>query len=112
MLRESGLCFIPVATLLVCAVPALAQSPYPFTRPEVKCERYTKAWTQALARKGTKGLGEEFLKSHAAFLASGCTARADVCPRSAQELEMANTLVLMAMSEGMASTFLPFACRK
>ncbi len=109
------LLFKPILIALglhTASMPALAQKPYPFTRPEVKCERYTKAWNQALARRSTKGLGETFMTSHAAFLASGCTARADVCPRSAEELEMANTLVLMAMSEGMSSTFLPFACRK
>jgi hypothetical protein len=103
---------ITALSVFASSIPALAQNPYPFTRPEVKCERYTKAWTQALARKGTKGLDDAFMTAHAAFLASGCTARADVCPRSAQELEMANTLVLMAMSEGMSSTFLPFTCRK
>jgi hypothetical protein len=101
-----------IIALLTASMPAFAQNPYPFTRPEVKCARYTKAWDHALARRSKKGLGDAFMTAHAAFLASGCTARADVCPRSSEELELANTLVLMAMSEGMSSTFLPFACRK
>jgi hypothetical protein len=50
--------------------------------------------------------------SHEAFLASGCTARAAVCPRSAEELEIANVMVVLAMNAGTASTFLPFSCRK
>jgi hypothetical protein len=79
---------------------------------EVKCARYKKAWSDALARRGTRGLGREFLDSHEAFLASGCTARADVCPRSAEELDLANIMVISAMNAGTASTFLPFSCRK
>jgi len=79
---------------------------------EVKCARYKQAWADALARRGTRGLGPDFIGRHEAFLASGCTARADVCPRSAEELELANVLVIAAMNAGTASTFLPFACRR
>jgi hypothetical protein len=75
-----------------------------------KCARYTKAWTQALARLGTHGLGQEFLSHHEAFLTSGCTAPVRVCPRSPEELELANIMVISAMNAGMASTFPPFAC--
>ena len=79
---------------------------------EVKCSRYKTAWSAVLARRGTKGLGRAFLDSHEAFLASGCTASADVCPRSPEELDLANVMVVLAMNAGTASTFLPFACRK
>src|SRR4051812_33274225 len=79
---------------------------------ETKCARYKAAWSEALARRGERGLGREFLDSHEAFLASGCTARAEVCPRSAEELELANVMVVAAMNAGTASTFLPFACRR
>jgi hypothetical protein len=79
---------------------------------EVKCARYSKAWTDALARRGRQGLGPEFIGRHEAFLASGCTARADVCPRSPEELDLANMLTILAMNAGTASTFLPFACRR
>jgi hypothetical protein len=91
---------------------ATAQDAPPKTWPEVKCERYGKAWSEALARRGTKGLGQDFIERHEAFLASGCTARADVCPRSSEELDMANIMVVAAMNAGTASTFPPFACRK
>lgn len=80
--------------------------------PEVKCARYKKAWSDALARRGAEGLGRDFLERHEAFLASGCTARTDVCPRSAQELDLANMMVVAAMNAGTASTFPPFSCRK
>ena len=59
-----------------------------------------------------EGLGQEFLDRHEAFLASGCTAQANVCPRSAEELDLANMMVVAAMNAGTASTFPPFACRK
>ncbi|MGL5448387.1 MAG: hypothetical protein ACRDBL_13860 [Rhabdaerophilum sp.] len=77
-----------------------------------KCARYKSAWIEAQKRLGTKGLGAEFLTRHNAFIETGCTARANVCPRSAQELDMANTMTLRALNAGMSGTFLPFACRQ
>ncbi|HZH09131.1 MAG TPA: hypothetical protein VEZ24_02040 [Microvirga sp.] len=79
---------------------------------EVKCARYKKAWADALARQGSKGLSRDFLDRHEAFLASGCTTKGDVCPRSDEELMLANMMVVAAMNAGTASTFPPFACRK
>ncbi|CAH1678197.1 exported hypothetical protein [Hyphomicrobiales bacterium] len=79
--------------------------------PTEKCNRYKKAYEQALNRQGKQGLSPEFLASHDAFLAANCQARAEVCARSKQELDLANTLVLMAMNSGMSGTFLPFYCR-
>lgn len=79
--------------------------------PTEKCNRYKKAYDQSIARLGKRGLGPEFLASHDAFLASNCQARAEVCARSKEELDLANRLVVMAMNSGMASTFLPFNCR-
>lgn len=98
-----------LAMLVLLAGPVEAA---PRSWPEEKCARYELAWRQAFARRGEKGLGREFLASHAAFLASGCTAAASVCPRSAEELDLANIMVISAMNAGMASTFPPFACRK
>ena len=92
-------------------LPSLAQGNRAQSWTEVKCARYQKAWTEALTRRGTQGLGPDFLARHEAFLASGCTARGDVCPRSAEELSLANALTVLAMNAGTASTFLPFACR-
>jgi hypothetical protein len=95
--------------IVLAQAPAVAQPSRSW--PEVKCARYKKAWTDALARRGSRGLSEDFMASHEAFLASGCTARANVCPRSAEELDLANVLTVLAMNAGTASTFLPFACR-
>jgi hypothetical protein len=79
---------------------------------EENCVRYAKLWSEALRRKGTHGLGTEFLDRHNAFVASGCTAAIEVCPRSADELAMANILVLASYNAGMGSTFTLFACRR
>lgn len=100
---------LPVAS---DASRAVAQDGRVQSWPEVKCARYRQAWADALARRGRSGLGQEFIDRHEAFLVAGCTARADVCPRSAEELELANILTILAMNAGTASTFLPFACRR
>ena len=78
---------------------------------EEKCARYSEAWTEAIRRFGTRGLSQDFVDSHAAFLASGCT-NGDVCPRSQEELDLANIMVIRAMNAGTASTFPPFRCRR
>ncbi len=98
---------------LVCLMPtAKAQYGGPDSWPEAKCARYKAAYAQAISRQGMNGIGVAFIESHDAFLASGCLEGRDVCPRSTQELNLANTLVILAMNQRMASTFLPFACRK
>ncbi|MBX9594540.1 MAG: hypothetical protein K2X46_09265 [Roseomonas sp.] len=93
--------------LVLLAAPAEAQ-----TRDWTaeKCNRYGQVWPQALARFGRVGLSEEFLARHEAFLTSGCRTR-DVCPRSAQEIAMADVMTIAAMNAGTASSFVPFICR-
>ena len=80
--------------------------------PEVKCARYKQAWSEILSKRGKQGLGQEFLERHEAFLASKCTTQTDVCPRSDDEMKLANMMVIAAMNAGTASTFPPFYCRK
>jgi len=100
-----------LATIL--ATPSRAQRQNePKNWNEIKCARYSKAWSQAMERVGREGLGPAFLERHAAFLASGCTSRADVCAKSDQEIALANAMIVMAMNAGMASTFPPFYCRE
>ncbi|NGM19991.1 hypothetical protein G3576_08190 [Roseomonas stagni] len=99
---------IRLAILLVLlASPAAAQS-RDWTAE--KCSRYGEMWPQALARFGRVGLSEEFLARHEAFIASGCRTR-DVCPRSPQEIAMADVMTIAAMNAGTASSFVPFICR-
>lgn len=100
------------AAMLAGPIPgAGAEEPARPSWAQVKCERYAKGWAQALARQGKAGLGREFLERHAAFVASGCAGAADVCARTPEELALANTMVIVAMNAGAASTFPPFACR-
>lgn len=104
--------WIGAALLLAAAAlsPASAQEA-PDWRAE-KCERYRKDWREALRRRGPAGLSAEFITGHEAFLAAGCPTPGDVCPRSREELALANILTIRAMNAGMASTFLPFRCRR
>ena len=81
------------------------------TRAAQKCDRYRQAWDDAVGRRGTGGLGRDFLERHARFIAGGCLGPADICPRAGAETELANLLTIRAMNAGMASTFLPWACR-
>src|SRR5918912_1437654 len=91
--------------LLLIATSLAAQEPDTRSWTQEKCARYTSAWVDLLARRGdTRGLGPEFVAGHEAFIASGCTARGDVCPRTGPELEVANMLVIAAMNAGTAST--------
>lgn len=100
--RAGGLATI----LLALGLPAAALAD-DWTRE--KCRLYTAAWDHLAAGGGLAGIGARFLADHAAFLASGCTA-GRVCPESAAELALADRLALMAVAEGMAGSFLPFAC--
>lgn len=86
------------------ASPAPAQS-----WSEEKCARYARAWAEASAHFGTDRLGREFLVRHQAFLASGCRART-ACPRSAEEIEMADIMTMLALNARISATFLPFRC--
>lgn len=77
---------------------------------EQKCHAYEAAWAQALDAYGSEQMNYAFIAGNENFIANGCTIPADVCPRSAQEIEVANALTLALMNAGAASTFLPFKC--
>jgi hypothetical protein len=98
---------MPLLLLLALLIaPAQAQTPQ-----DAKCARYAAAWTEAQSRFGPAGLSTDFRAGQEAFIASNCRARPGICPRSPQELAMADILTIAAMNAGMASSFLPFACR-
>lgn len=75
-----------------------------------KCVLYQSAWDWAVTALGTAELSDEFLTQNSDFIATGCTEAIPVSPHNPQELELANMLTVMTMSEGMASTFVPFSC--
>jgi len=103
---------LALGALLTLSAIAPLQAQAPENWPQVKCERWRAAYDEALKRFGKKGLGDEFLARNEAFLASGCQTPPDVCPRSAEELNFANVMVMAGMNAGLASTFMPYACRK
>jgi hypothetical protein len=101
------------ATFMIVAFvpPAHSKTPAPQRSwTEEKCVRYREAWIDVLERWGRDDLSAEFMERHTAFIDGGCTAKANVCPRSAKELEIANVLTIRAMNARTASSFLPFAC--
>jgi hypothetical protein len=101
-------CFIVLATLLAAPIlPAQAQED---SWPAQKCTIYAEAWAKALDFFGDDQMNYAFMAGNENFIAGGCSGPADICPRSAQELEIANALTLAMMNAGTASTFLPFGC--
>ena len=110
-MRLRILCQTLAAVAAITGALAAQATVAPRNWHDAKCTRYKQAWSDALARAGTRGLGQEFLARHAAFLASNCTRRSDVCPRSQEELRLANAMVIRSMNFGAASTFVPFYCR-
>jgi hypothetical protein len=91
--------------LLLLTQPAHAQTPQ-----DAKCARYATAWTEAQQRFGRGGLGDAFVADNNRFIAAECRTRMAICPRSPQELAMADILTIAAMNAGMASSFVPFRC--
>ena len=94
-----------ILALCLC-LPAAAEISPAWT--ERKCQLYRDLWTEAAAG-GLDGIGPDFQAAHDDFLASGCQ-EGTVCPASKEELALADMLSLMAVSEGMTGSFLPFAC--
>jgi hypothetical protein len=74
-----------------------------------KCAIYGAAWEEMLS-EGAADLDRDFVAGNERFIASACTDRGEVCPVEAGDFEVANTLTLMLMNAGAASTFLPFRC--
>ncbi len=104
-------CLVTVLCLLVLASPDVVQAQDLNARAAQKCDRYRQGWEDALRRRGTEGLSRDFLERHARFIAGGCLGPADICPRDGAETDLANVMTVRAMNAGMASTFLPWACR-
>ena len=108
----SAFASLALGTLLALSATAPLRAQTPENWPQVKCERWRSAYDEALKRIGRKGLGPEFIAGNEAFIASGCQNPPDVCPRSAEELNFANVMVMAGMNAGVSSTFMPYACRK
>ena len=100
------------AVLLAGSPPAGARDAGGPSRTALKCAKSRKPGSDVLVRRGGRGLGQEFLARHETFVASGCTARGAVCPRTPEEPNVANLVALLSMNAGTGGTFLPFSCRR
>jgi hypothetical protein len=101
-----------VAALAAAGAPGAVAAQSLEARQAEKCTHYRRAYAFATAREGMRGIGKDFLKQHDAFLESGCTLPPGVCALSADEVKLANLLIVLGMNQGMASTFFPFKCAK
>ncbi|MFX0540445.1 hypothetical protein ACEWPM_001765 [Roseovarius sp. S4756] len=99
------------AAVLLAHAPAMAHA-ISSDWSSRKCSLYRAALADALAARDTKGLRPEFLAANEAFIASGCREVPDLCAEGPEEIAMIDMLTVMTMNEGMASTFVPFACTR
>jgi hypothetical protein len=99
-----GLALAVVPVLCALATPGAA-TPW----SERKCQLYARAWDAVRQGDGLDGIGPGFVATQEAFVASGCT-DGSVCPEGEAERALADKLSLMAISEGMTGSFLPFSC--
>ncbi len=97
---------LALVLMITGAGPTSAQTDW----QEQKCALYEAAWARALENFGDDDMNYNFIATNENFIASGCTDTVRACPRSLQELEIANMLSIVMMNEGAASTFLPFGC--
>ncbi|MFX0545851.1 hypothetical protein ACEWPL_009930 [Roseovarius sp. S1116L3] len=97
------------AVILLAHAPGMAHAISPDWSAR-KCSLYSAAFTDALAARGTEGLRPEFLAANEAFIASRCREVPDLCAEGPEEVALIDMLTVMTMNEGMASTFVPFAC--
>jgi len=103
---------LTLAVIMSSLAPAHAEDPAVEAWAKEKCVRYERAWKRATGFVGPNGISREFVEGNEKFIADGCSSGADVCPRSAEEIKLANVLTMAAMNFGTASSFLPFVCRQ
>lgn len=75
-----------------------------------KCQYYTEAWAWVLASQDLSGTSSRFLTEHQRFIDASCDQAIEICPETEADHALADLLTILSMNEGMASTFVPFAC--
>ena len=65
-----------------------------------KCRRYGLAWEHLRAGGLPAHVGPGFVAAQDGFIAGGCVSEMRICPESAGERTVADTLTLMAVAEG------------
>jgi hypothetical protein len=110
MKRATLIFLIVTGALSSMATIAVAQGAAQSQWQQEKCRIYAESWEKALDFFGSEDVNYNFMAGNENFIAGGCTEQTNVCPGSAQELEIANALTVAVMNAGAASTFMPFRC--
>jgi hypothetical protein len=76
-----------------------------------KCDLYSEGWRWVLQSQDLNGVRQTFIQGHQAFIDANCDHSIEICPVTKRERQLADILTVMSMNEGMASTFVPFACK-
>ena len=75
-----------------------------------KCDLYFEARIWVLETQNLAGVRIAFIEEHQAFIDANCNHAIEVCPVTKRDEHLADLLTVMSINEGMASTFVPFAC--
>jgi len=89
---------------------ALAEPPPASDWTTQKCVLYAEGWAWVLKTQDLSGTSSGFLTEHQRFIDEGCNHSIEICPETKADFALADLLTVISMNEGMASTFVPFAC--
>ena len=98
------------ALALLCVTDTANAEPAPPDWSAQKCALYADGWQWVLSTQDLSGISSAFLTDHQRFIDAGCDHSIEICPQSGAEYALADLLTVISMNEGMASTFVPFAC--
>mgnify|MGYP003674802516 CR=1 FL=1 len=75
-----------------------------------KCSLYAEGWEWVLQTQDLADVSAAFIEDHRAFIDADCDHALKICPLTGGDHLLADLLTVISMNEGMASTFVPFAC--
>lgn len=112
MTHDAGM-YVGRMVVLACILPiaivgkAFSQGDW----AQRKCDLYSEGWAWVLQTQDLVGVGRVFIDRHQAFVDANCDHAISTCPVTEGERHLADLLTTISMNEGMASTFVPFACK-
>ena len=114
-LSHARMLFVAFAILCGLSSPSLGDRSTPASEATAwqiaKCRFYEETWRDMIAHYGSEILTPEFRDENERFIRSTCLQRIPVCPRSSEDLAIANALTLGTMNGDVGGSFLPFACK-
>lgn len=102
--------FVLMAMITVLTGATTANQPSTAWQSQ-KCQAFEAAWGRALDVHGTDNMNYDFVAQNENFIESDCIEQSAICPRSDQEIDVANDITFEMMGIGLASTFLPYRCQ-